>query len=38
VVREAGDLGRAHECMGVPEHILESLVMEASGRIEVHAC
>jgi hypothetical protein len=33
------DLGWAHECNGVPEHMLvESLVMDTLGRIEVCAC
>jgi hypothetical protein len=31
----AVSIRRGHECVGVPEHILESSVMKASGRIEV---
>jgi hypothetical protein len=38
VGREAVDLGWAHECMGVPEHILATSLMDVLGRIEVHAC
>jgi hypothetical protein len=40
-VEEAGErvaeLGRAHECIGVPKHLLGSRLKDGSGRIEVHA-
>jgi len=36
--KRAVSIRRGHECVGVPEHILESSVMKASGRIEVQAC
>lgn len=38
VVSEVEDGGCAHECIGVLEHLLVSLLIEGLGRIEVHAC
>ncbi len=38
VVREVVNRGCAHECIGVPEHLLVSPLMDGLGRIEVDAC
>ena len=36
--KKAVSMRRGHECIGVPEHLLVSRVVDRLGRMEVRAC